>query len=179
MLHLSLEINKCENCILHRTRQNAVPGEGPLTPDIVICGEAPGAEEDESGQPFVGRAGKLLNEILVAAGIHRDDVFILNAIKCRPPRNRRPFPQEIESCKPFLIQQLTYLNPKVIIAMGNCALEALTGKGSGVLTRCGVWESYNGIKLMPCLHPSYILRTPESKDKAIKAIRTSVEYIRG
>jgi DNA polymerase len=140
----------------------------------MFIGEAPGATEAEQGLPFVGRAGKLLNNMIRAAGLERDEVFIANITKHRPPNNRKPTMAEMQACLPFLYQQIEIIEPKVIVALGNTALEGLTDYGS-ITKRCGKWENLdvNGINimLMPCFHPSALLRNPNWKEPAKKAMR--------
>lgn len=182
-IHLKLiagEISQCTNCSLHLTRTNTVPGEGNPDSKIVLLGEGPGQTEDEMGRPFVGRAGKLLNNMIGSMGLKREDVFILNICKCRPPNNRKPTPTEMDKCGLFLIRQIEILSPKVIIALGNTALGGLTGKDGGITKRCGVWETsdkFPGIKIMPCYHPSAMLRNPNWKEPAWLALQEVVKEL--
>lgn len=154
----------CTSCELHKTRNKSVFSRGNPDSKVVFVGEAPGADENEQGLPFVGRAGKLLDAMIVAMGFDRDDVYVCNICKCRPPDNRKPLPDEMSSCKPFLVQQLDIVAPKVIIALGATAVEGLLGPGLGITKRRGIWGEYNGIKVMPTFHPSYLLRNPSAKD---------------
>lgn len=163
---LSKEIASCKQCPLWKTRNNTVPGEGNPDADIVFVGEGPGATEDETGRPFVGRAGKLLDNMIKSMDLDRNDVFILNIVKCRPPGNRKPYDEESEKCKPYLKRQLQILQPKVIVALGGTAVENLCGKGLGITKRHGNWEEYEGVEVMPTFHPSYLLRSPKMKDVA-------------
>jgi len=146
------EINKCTKCSLHEVRTNFV-------------GEAPGADEDAQGIPFVGRSGKLLTKMIEAMGYGRDSVFIANINKCRPPDNRKPTPAEMEVCLPFLKRQIALLQPKVIVALGATAVEGLVGmpKGVGITKVRGQWLKFDGIDLMPTFHPAYMLRNPNMK----------------
>lgn len=161
---LAAAIDKCRACELGESRMNTVPGEGSNKADIVFVGEAPGAEEDKSGQPFVGRAGKLLTKIIEAMGVTREDVYICNTLKCRPPGNRDPKPSEKAACRHFLHGQLRLINPKIIVALGSHAAKELlqTDKPIGQLR--GKFHDYHvegmsePIKVMPTYHPSYLLR---------------------
>jgi DNA polymerase len=167
------EVSKCRQCELGSSRTNAVPGEGSPSARIVFVGEAPGADEDAQGRPFVGRAGKLLDKIIIAMGMKRSDVYICNTLKCRPPGNRDPKPTEIISCLPFLRRQLELINPEIIVALGAHAAKTLleTNKPIGQL-RGRFHEYYTSegsspIKLMATYHPAYLLRN-YSKDNRRK-----------
>jgi len=159
------EVGKCCKCELGSSRKNAVPGEGSPRARIVFVGEAPGADEDSQGRPFVGRAGKLLDNIIKAMGLERGDVFICNILKCRPPGNRDPRPEEIVSCLPYLQKQLEIIDPEIIVALGAHAAKTLlkTNEAIGRL-RGHFHDYYTGvgkppIKLMPTYHPAYLLRS--------------------
>jgi uracil-DNA glycosylase len=153
----------CQLCPLGKTRLNLVFGVGNSHAKIVFVGEAPGADEDEQGLPFVGRAGQLLTKIIEAMGIKRSDVYICNILKCRPPQNRNPLPEEISVCEPFLKQQLKIISPQVICALGTFAAKTLLKTEVPIsLLRCR-FHSYEGIKLMPTYHPAYLLRNPSAK----------------
>jgi DNA polymerase len=165
------DVDKCTSCLLCANRINTVFGEGNPKAKIVFCGEAPGQTEDETGRPFVGRAGKLLDNMINSMGLGREDVYILNVCKCRPPGNRKPNSEEMDTCKPFLLRQLEIIKPKVIVALGNTALGGLTGVDGGITRRCGQWEEACGTKLMPCYHPSALLRNPKWKDPAWFALQ--------
>ncbi len=161
---IAVEVGKCRKCELGSSRTNAVPGEGDCDARIVFVGEGPGADEDAQGRPFVGRAGKLLDKIIAAMGLERSDVFICNILKCRPPGNRDPKPDEIHSCLPYLQQQIEIIQPEVIVALGAHAARTLldTNKPIGRL-RGQFQEYYPGlgkepIKLMATYHPAYLLR---------------------
>ena len=160
---LRAETHKCEQCRLAGTRTNVVFGVGNPNADLMFIGEAPGKDEDEQGEPFVGRAGKLLTDIIKAMKLTRNDVYIANIVKCRPPENRNPEPDEIEQCRPFLVRQVELIQPKVIVALGRYGLQGLTGKSYSITAVRGQWLDYNGIRLMPTYHPSYLLRTPAAK----------------
>ncbi len=179
---LNSKINSCLKCELGKTRTNFVFGVGNPNADIMLIGEAPGAEEDKQGEPFVGRAGKLLNDILKAINLSREEVFIANILKCRPPGNRNPLPEEMETCIPFLYKQIELVNPKLILCLG---LVAATGmlkvKSSLTKLRGSVYE-FNGIKLMVTYHPAALLRNPNWKYGAwedVKKFRKLYDEILG
>jgi len=157
------EINTCMNCALGNTRKNFVFGEGNPNADIMIIGEAPGAEEDEQGFPFVGKAGQLLTKILAAIDLSRDEVYIGNIIKCRPPGNRRPEQNEIDACKPYLDKQIELIQPKFILALGATAIDSLTGQKHKMGDIRGEVLDYHGIKMLVTYHPAYLLRNPNAK----------------
>jgi uracil-DNA glycosylase family 4 len=157
------ELGDCQRCPLGRTRKNLVFGEGNPHAPLVFVGEAPGADEDSQGRPFVGRAGQLLTKIIEAMGMKRSDVYICNILKCRPPENRNPLPVEIASCEPFLIQQLKVIRPKVICALGTFAARTLLRKEVPITVLRGHFHDYQGIKVMPTFHPAYLLRNPNAK----------------
>jgi len=161
---LADEVKTCQKCVLGTTRTNAVPGEGNPNAQIVFVGEGPGADEDAQGRPFVGRSGQLLDKIIIAMGLKRSDVYICNIVKCRPPENREPRPEEIISCLPFLKRQLGLIRPKVIVALGAPAAKTLleTNKPIGQI-RGKFFDYYFDdfsppVKLMPTYHPAYLLR---------------------
>ena len=153
----------CRLCPLGITRQNLVFGDGNPQAKIVFVGEAPGADEDEQGLPFVGRAGQLLTKIIEAMGLGRKDVYICNILKCRPPQNRNPLPAEIAACEPFLKQQLRSISPQIICALGTFAAKTLLKTEVPISVLRGRFHSYEGIKLMPTYHPAYLLRNPSAK----------------
>ena len=157
------EMANCQLCQLSKTRHNLVFGDGNPNAQIVFVGEAPGADEDERGLPFVGRAGQLLTKIIEAMGIKRIDVYICNILKCRPPGNRNPLPDEISLCEPFLKKQLQAISPKVICALGTFAAQTLLKSDVPITLLRGRFHTYNGIKLMPTYHPAYLLRSPSAK----------------
>ena len=166
------EIRKCEGCRLCKTRKNVVPGQGNPAPDIMFIGEGPGADEDEQGLAFVGRAGQLLTKIIEAMGYTRDEVFIGNIVKCRPPDNRVPLPDEMQTCIPFLHRQIELLQPKVIVCLGATAVKGLFGEGVGGITKIrGQWMKYRGIDTMPTYHPAYLLRNPPAKPDVWKDMK--------
>lgn len=160
---LAAEAHNCTSCRLAGARTNVVFGVGNPNADLMFIGEAPGRDEDERGEPFVGRAGQLLTDIIKAMKLTRDDVYIANVIKCRPPENRNPEPDELEACRPFIRRQVELIKPKVIVTLGRFGLQSLTEKSYGITAVRGQWLEYNGIKLMPTYHPAYLLRNPAAK----------------
>ena len=157
-------IGDCQRCKLAGHRTQIVFGVGDPDADLVFVGEAPGHDEDVAGEPFVGRAGQLLTEIIVKRmKIRRQNVYIANIIKCRPPQNRNPEPDEIAACEPFLKQQLEIVRPKAIVALGSFAAQCLLKTRTPITRLRGVWTNYQGIPLMPTFHPAYLLRNPSDK----------------
>lgn len=158
---LSEQASGCVRCRLHETRTQVVFGEGSATADVVVVGEAPGQEEDRTGRPFVGRAGKLLDLLLMSVGFPRDTVYICNVLKCRPPENRNPLPDEVAACASHLHGQLEAVAPKVLLAVGKFAAQLLAG-GDGSIGRLrGRIHSYRGTPLVVTYHPAYLLRSPQ------------------
>ena len=158
------QIGVCTKCPLHKGRTRTVPGQGSTAPEILFIGEGPGYDEDQQGLAFVGRAGQLLTKIIEAMGLTRDQVFIGNIVKCRPPENRKPLPDEMHACLPYLREQIQLLKPKIIVALGATAIQGLLGiETVGITKMRGKWLSYNGIDLMPTYHPAYLLRNPTVK----------------
>jgi uracil-DNA glycosylase len=170
------QIRTCSACGLHASRTNTVPGEGnPNRPDILFIGEGPGADEDAQGLPFVGAAGQLLDKMIHAMGYKREEVFIANIVKCRPPGNRVPLPEEMIACLPYLKAQIALIQPKLIVALGKTAVEGLLNKPVAITHFRGTWCTYEGIDLMPTYHPAYLLRSPGRKGEAwadLKAVLT-------
>jgi uracil-DNA glycosylase family 4 len=161
---IAAEVAQCRACGLCATRTNTVPGEGNPATELVFVGEGPGADEDAQGRPFVGRAGELLTAMIVAMGFPRDQVFICNVVKCRPPGNRLPAPDEIAACQGFLHRQLLAIRPKVICTLGNTPLRALMGDDKlGITKLRGQRLDWRGIPLIPTFHPAYLLRNPPAK----------------
>jgi len=160
---IRVEMGDCRLCSLAGKRKNLVFGEGNPQAKIVFVGEAPGADEDEQGLPFVGRAGQLLTKIIEAMGLSRKDVYICNILKCRPPQNRNPLPEEIAACEPFLKQQLRIISPQIICALGTFAAKTLLQTDAPISVLRGRFHYYEGIKLMPTYHPAYLLRNPAAK----------------
>jgi DNA polymerase len=154
----------CRACKLCQGRTTTVPGEGSPETPLVFVGEGPGEEEDRTGRPFVGPAGQLLSRMIAAMGFAREQVYICNVVKCRPPGNRNPEPDEVAACLPFLETQLDILRPQVICTLGNVPLRALLGADTPGITRMrGQRRDWRGIPLVPTFHPSYLLRNPEAK----------------
>lgn len=154
----------CRRCGLCETRTTVVFGEGARRPRLVVVGEAPGEDEDLSGRPFVGRAGQLLTRMLLAIGLSRDDVYICNVLKCRPPGNRPPAPEEMASCSPFLSEQLRLLAPELVLLLGNPATRTVLGTSRGITSVRGrLTTSPEGFVTLPTFHPSYLLRNPAAK----------------
>lgn len=160
---LGREASACVKCRLSGTRTQVVWGVGNPNADLMFIGEAPGRDEDIQGEPFVGRAGQLLTDIIHAMKLTRDDVYIANVIKCRPPENRNPEPDELDACRPWIRRQVELIKPRVIVALGRFGLQSLTEKAYAITSVRGSWLEYNGIKLMPTYHPAYLLRNPAAK----------------
>lgn len=156
-------VAKCTRCPLYKTATNPVPGEGSPTAELVCVGEAPGETEDRTGRPFVGQAGQLLTKILAAINLRREDVFICNVLKHRPPGNRNPAPMEVEACSPYLVRQLEIIRPKVIIAFGTFAAQTLLETKLSIGKLRGVVHRYYGIPLVVTYHPAALLRNPAWK----------------
>jgi uracil-DNA glycosylase, family 4 len=160
---LKNEISSCKRCSLHKTRHNIVLGAGNPKAQLMFVGEAPGEDEDLQGVPFVGRAGQLLTKIIEAMGLARSDVYIANILKCRPPNNRPPLPNEIEECEDVLKKQIDIIKPKIICTLGKFASQTLLRTETPISALRGSFKEYNGIKLMPTFHPAYLLRNPVEK----------------
>ncbi len=157
-------LGDCKRCKLSRGRKNIVFGVGNENADLMFVGEGPGAEEDRRGEPFVGKAGQLLTKIIEAGmGIKRDDVYIANIVKCRPPQNRDPEADEVEACEQFLAAQISVVKPKVIVALGRYASQTLLRDKTPITRMRGRWSEYRGIPVMPTYHPAYLLRNPAEK----------------
>lgn len=153
----------CTRCKLHKARTNIVFGVGNPKAQVVFVGEGPGHDEDIQGEPFVGRAGKLLTQMIEAMGLKRSDVYIANVVKCRPPENRLPEKDEIATCSPYLLRQLAAIGPKVIVALGSCSAQTLLQTNQGISRFRGEWFDFLGAKLMATYHPAYLLRNPPAK----------------
>jgi uracil-DNA glycosylase len=168
LVDLFKEVQACERCPLHETRTKAVFGAGNADADLMFVGEAPGAEEDRQGLPFVGRAGQLLNQMLEGIGLSREDVFIANVLKSRPPGNRDPQPLEIEACRPYLFEQVRLIEPKVVCTLGNFATKLLSGNPAGITRVRGTPQLHElgdrTVFLLPLFHPAAALRTPSVKE---------------
>ena len=153
----------CTRCKLHKARNSIVFGDGSPNAKLVFIGEGPGADEDAQGLPFVGRAGKLLTQMIEAMGLQRKDVYICNVVKCRPPENRTPEPDEVAACSPYLLRQVDVINPKVIVCLGAVAAKTLLNTTRGITSFRGEWLEWRGRKLMATYHPAYLLRNPPAK----------------
>jgi uracil-DNA glycosylase len=160
---ISEDLGECTRCKLHRQRNRIVFGAGNPHAELVFIGEGPGHDEDVQGLPFVGRAGQLLTQMIQAMGVTRDDVYICNVVKCRPPENRAPEKDEVATCMPFLLRQLTAIQPKVIVCLGTVAVQALLGTNKGISHFRGQWLDFRGARLMATYHPAYLLRNPHAK----------------
>jgi DNA polymerase len=160
------DLGDCRLCKLGETRTHVVFGVGNPSAELMFVGEGPGADEDLQGEPFVGKAGQLLTKMIEAMGYRREDVYIANVVKCRPPGNRNPEPDEIEACEPFLRAQIAAVRPRVIVALGKFAAQTLLRETTPITKLRGRWREYGGVRLMPTFHPAYLLRSPEEKKKA-------------
>lgn len=167
----------CQACRLAPTRTNVVFGEGSPNADLMFIGEAPGHDEDLRGEPFVGRAGQLLTDIIKAMKLTRDDVYIANVIKCRPPENRNPEPDELDACRPFLRQQIALIRPRVIVTLGKFAFQSLTGMAAPISSARGRWVEWEGLRIMPTYHPAYLLRTPSAKKDVWGDMKQVMAYL--
>ncbi len=173
---IRVELGDCKRCKLCGTRKQIVFGVGNPRAELVFVGEGPGADEDAQGIPFVGKAGQLLTKMIEAMGFSRDDVYICNVVKCRPPNNRNPEPDEIDACEPFLQAQLRSIQPKVIVALGKFAAQTLLRDPAPISRLRGSWREYCGIKLMPTFHPAYLLRSPEEKKHAWADLKQVMKF---
>ena len=165
------DLGECTRCKLHKTRQKIVFGDGSPKADLVFIGEGPGADEDAQGLPFVGRAGKLLTQMIEAMGLQRRDVYICNVVKCRPPENRQPEKDEVMACSPFLFRQLDVLKPKVIVCLGSTAAQTLLQTNRGISHFRGEWLDFRGYKMLATYHPAYLLRNPGAKGEVWKDLQ--------
>jgi len=171
------DLGDCRRCKLAGSRRNIVFGEGSPEAELVFVGEAPGGDEDVQGKPFVGRAGQLLTKIIGAMGLRREDVYICNILKCRPPQNRNPLPEEIASCEPFLIRQLEAIRPRAICALGSFAARTLLKSETPITLLRGSFHDYQGIPLMPTYHPAYLLRNPGAKKQVWEDVQKIMELL--
>lgn len=171
------DIGECVRCPLHQGRTHIVHSEGQPTARLMFVGEAPGADEDASGRPFVGRAGQLLNKIIEAIGLKRDDVLIGNVNRCRPPGNRTPTTDEAHTCKPFLLREINIARPDVIVVLGNTAMKNLLDTKEGITRLRGQFQDYRGIKVMPTFHPAYLLRDPSKKREVWDDMKKVRDYL--
>jgi len=165
------DIGDCTRCRLHQGRTKIVYGVGNPKAELVFVGEGPGHDEDVQGEPFVGRAGKLLTQMIEAMSLRRGDVYICNVVKCRPPENRLPEKDEIATCSPFLLRQLAAIQPKVICCLGACAAQTMLGTNQGISRFRGEWFDFRGSKLIATYHPAYLLRNPNAKGEVWKDLQ--------
>ncbi len=163
LLKIREDLGDCTRCKLHKGRNKLVFGDGNPRAELVFVGEGPGADEDMQGLPFVGRAGKLLTQMIEAMGLQRGDVYICNVVKCRPPENRAPEPDEVGTCSPYLLRQIDTIQPKVIVCLGATAAKTILNTTRGISQFRGEWLEWRGRKLMATYHPAYLLRNPPAK----------------
>jgi uracil-DNA glycosylase len=176
---LRAAIGDCRRCKLWPGRTHLVFGVGNPQAKVMFVGEGPGRDEDLQGEPFVGRAGQLLTDIITKGmGLKRSDVYIANVVKCRPPENRNPEPDEVESCEPFLKKQIDLIRPKVVVALGKFAVQSLLKSKVSITRLRGVWQDYHGIKLMPTFHPAYLLRNPGDKKLVWEDIKKVLQELK-
>jgi uracil-DNA glycosylase family 4 len=172
------DIGDCTRCVLHKQgRKQIVFGVGDPRAELMFIGEAPGADEDQQGEPFVGRAGQLLNNMIKAMGIRREDVYIANIIKCRPPGNRTPEREECETCSPFLMRQIAAIQPKAIVALGAVAAKTLLAINAPMMELRGRWYDFRGTKLAVTYHPAFLLRDPRQKKETWKDLQMVMKYL--
>src|SRR5690348_4181179 len=171
LLRIREDLGECTRCKLHKHRHTIVFGDGNPKAQLVFVGEGPGADEDAQGLPFVGRAGKLLTQMIEAMGLQRKDVYICNVVKCRPPENRTPEEDEVSTCSPFLLRQLDVIAPKVIVCLGAVAAKTLLKTNRGISHFRGQWLDYRSSKLMATYHPAYLLRNPNAKPEVWKDLQ--------
>ena len=177
---LRAAIGDCQRCKLWSGRTHLVFGVGNPKAKLMFVGEGPGRDEDLQGEPFVGRAGQLLTDIITKGmGLKREDVYIANVVKCRPPENRNPEPDEVASCEPFLKKQIDLVKPEIIVALGKFAVQTLLQSKIAITRLRGQWHSYHGIKLMPTLHPAYLLRNPADKKLVWEDIKKVMKEMDG
>lgn len=160
---IKMKLGDCKRCRLHQSRKSIVFGEGNENAKLMIIGEAPGFDEDLQGRPFVGKAGQLLTRILQSINLQREEIYITNVVKCRPPQNRNPRPDEIDSCNPFLMMQIKTISPKIICALGTFSAQTLLKTDEKITTLRGKIYNLEGIKVIPTYHPAYLLRNPDKK----------------
>lgn len=172
------DIGQCTRCPLHEGRTHVVNSEGNRRARLMFVGEAPGADEDFQARPFVGKAGQLLEKIIAAIGFKREDVFIGNVNRCRPPQNRAPLPDEAATCKPFLLREIAAVRPDVIVVLGNTAMKNLLGSKEGITRARGRFQDFMGIQVMPTFHPAYLLRDPSKKRETWDDMKRVREYLK-
>lgn len=176
---LGEQVATCPRCpVLVENRTQPVFGAGPLGASVMFVGEAPGQTEDRLGQPFVGNSGRKLNQLLEQAGIVREEVYITNVIKCRPPKNRKPLPAEILNCRPYLEQQIDLVQPGLLCALGGVAAQWLVGKNQSLSRLRGTVHDYRGVPFVCTYHPSYLFRDPSAEEKTLEDLRLVVEQLK-
>jgi len=178
LAEIEADLGDCHRCNLCRERKQIVFGVGNPDADVVFVGEGPGQEEDEKGEPFVGEAGRLLDRIILAMGYQRDEVYICNVVKCRPPQNRNPQTDEIAACDQFLQRQLAAIRPRSIVALGKFAAQTLLSSPIAISKLRGQWANYHGIPLMPTYHPAYLLRKPLGKREVWEDMKLVMQKLR-
>lgn len=171
------DLGDCTRCRLHKGRNKIVFGQGNARADLVFVGEGPGHDEDTQGLAFVGRAGKLLTQMIEAMGLRRDDVYICNVVKCRPPENRKPEDDEMATCSPFLFRQLDVIQPKAIVCLGATAAQALLKTKDSISRYRGIWFDFRGAKLLATYHPAYLLRNPSAKGEVWKDLQKVMAHL--
>ncbi len=167
LLEIEEQVRACRKCHLYAGRKMAVAGEGNSNADIIFIGEGPGAREDETGRPFVGKAGQLLTRMLAAIDLTREEVYITNIVKCRPPENRDPLPDEVRACLPYLERQIEIIQPLVIVCLGLPATRTLTGTNQGISRLRGTFQKYKEYPVLPTYHPAAVLRFPEKYKRPV------------
>lgn len=172
------DIGDCTRCKLHKTRTKIVFGSGDPNAKLMFVGEAPGHDEDLQGEPFVGRAGQLLTKMIEAMGYSRSQVYIGNIIKCRPPDNRYPEPEESETCMPFLVRQIDAIGPKVLVTLGNLATQTLLNTKTGITALHGNFKEWNGVQVMPTYHPAFLLRNPNMKKPCWEDLQKVMAFLK-
>ncbi len=164
---LSRAIVECQNCPLARNRRQAVPGQGPQNSRLMFIGEGPGFEEDQKGRPFVGPAGQLLTKMIQAINLTREEVYITNVVKCRPPENRVPLDEEVEACRSFLEEEIRLVDPRILVPLGNCAAQTLTRSKKKISDLRGRTLDFKGKRLIATYHPAYLLRNPWGQKRGL------------
>jgi uracil-DNA glycosylase family 4 len=177
LARIRADIGDCTRCRLHKGRTNLVFGVGNPDADLMFVGEGPGADEDAQGEPFVGRAGQLLNNMISAMGLKREEVYIANVVKCRPPGNRTPERDECDICSPFLLQQIEVIKPKVVVALGAVAAKTLLAVNDSMANLRGRWYDFHGTRMAVTYHPAYLLRDPRQKKETWKDLQMVMKYL--
>jgi len=175
---VSGDLGECTRCKLHRHRNKIVFGVGNPRAELVFVGEGPGHDEDVQGIPFVGRAGQLLTQMIEAMGLSRNDVYIANVVKCRPPENRTPEKDEVSTCMPFLLRQIGAIEPKVVVCLGSVAAQTLLNTNKSISRFRGEWFDFRGARLMATYHPAYLLRNPNAKPEVWADLKKVMAFLR-